>query len=166
MITLYDYKSQRSDELDLVKGDEILVLVRENESWWMGELVKSKQQGYFPASYVQEKSTLNDNSKFKIPKYSVKDAMAEFQKEYDTSQNFRNQIPELIPTITEMKKPLKSIINKVKAPIEKKISGNSIVSSVSGSLSQNIVNNEKNLTETYHVDDINEIPTRDQDQPM
>ena len=60
MITLYDYKSQRSDELDLVKGDEILVLVRENESWWMGELVKSKQQGYFPASYVQEKSTLQN----------------------------------------------------------------------------------------------------------
>ncbi len=56
VIALYDYKSQRSDELDLNKGDEILVLVKENDQWWMGELIRNKQEGYFPASYVQEKS--------------------------------------------------------------------------------------------------------------
>jgi len=56
VIALYDYKSQRGDELDLVKGDQIKVLVKENESWWMGELVKNKQEGYFPANYVQDKS--------------------------------------------------------------------------------------------------------------
>ncbi len=65
VISLYDYTSQRSDELDLCKGDEILVLVRENENWWMGELVKSKQQGYFPANYVQDVSLFNDmNTKY------------------------------------------------------------------------------------------------------
>lgn len=52
---LYDYKAQRSDELNLTKGDELFVLVRDSPSWWMGELVKNRQQGYFPASYVQEK---------------------------------------------------------------------------------------------------------------
>ena len=57
VISLYDYKAQRNDELDLVKGDEILVLVKESESWWMGELVRSKRQGYFPANYVEEKSS-------------------------------------------------------------------------------------------------------------
>ena len=56
MIALYDYKSQRGDELDLVKGDQIKVLVKENESWWMGELIRNKQEGYFPANYVQDKS--------------------------------------------------------------------------------------------------------------
>ena len=56
VVSLYDYKAQRSDELDLTRGDEIVVLVRENENWWMGELAKTKQEGYFPASYVQEKS--------------------------------------------------------------------------------------------------------------
>jgi hypothetical protein len=65
VIALYDYTAQRMDELDLVKGEEILVLVRENENWWMGELVKNKQQGYFPAVYVQEKSS-DDISNFKL----------------------------------------------------------------------------------------------------
>ena len=55
VVALYDYNAQRSDELDLVKGDEILVLIRENENWWMGELARNKRQGYFPANYVQEK---------------------------------------------------------------------------------------------------------------
>ena len=54
-IALYDYKAQRSDELDLIQGDEIFVLVRDSPGWWMGELVKNRKQGYFPVSYVQEK---------------------------------------------------------------------------------------------------------------
>ena len=56
VIALYEYKAQRGDELDLKKGDQIKVLVKENESWWMGELVRNKQEGYFPANYVQDKS--------------------------------------------------------------------------------------------------------------
>ena len=58
VVAMYDYKAQRGDELDLSAGDELLVLVRENNAWWMGELVASKQQGYFPASYVQDKTAL------------------------------------------------------------------------------------------------------------
>jgi hypothetical protein len=54
-IALYDYKAQRSDELDLIQGDEIFVLIRDSPGWWMGELVKNRKQGYFPVSYVQEK---------------------------------------------------------------------------------------------------------------
>ena len=56
MVALYDYTAQRNDELDFVKGDEIVVLVRENENWCLGEMVKTRQQGYFPANYVQDKS--------------------------------------------------------------------------------------------------------------
>ena len=56
MVALYEYKAQRSDELDLQMGDEILVIIKENDSWWMGQLVRSGRDGYFPASYVQEKS--------------------------------------------------------------------------------------------------------------
>lgn len=48
---LYDYKAQRSDELDLFAGDEILVLYKDTENWWMGELADG-QQGFFPANYV------------------------------------------------------------------------------------------------------------------
>ena len=56
VIALYEYKAQRNDELDLSVGDEILVLVKESEHWWMGELVKNKRQGYFPANYVEDRS--------------------------------------------------------------------------------------------------------------
>ncbi len=55
VVALYEYKAQRSDELDLAQGDDILVLVKENDSWWMGQLMKTGREGYFPASYVQEK---------------------------------------------------------------------------------------------------------------
>lgn len=58
VVSLYNYRAQRGDELDLKIGDELLVLVRENENWWLGELVETKQEGYFPAAYVQEKSTI------------------------------------------------------------------------------------------------------------
>lgn len=58
VVSLYDYKAQRNDELDLVKGDEIHVLVKESENWWMGELVRNKRQGYFPANYVEERSNV------------------------------------------------------------------------------------------------------------
>ena len=54
-MALYEYKAQRNDELDLDMGDEILVLVKESEGWWMGQLVKNGREGYFPTSYVQEK---------------------------------------------------------------------------------------------------------------
>ena len=60
---MYDYKAQRSDELDLRKGEEILVLVKENDNWWMGEQVRTKQEGYFPASYVQEKNAFENLQK-------------------------------------------------------------------------------------------------------
>ena len=70
MIALHDYNAQRGDELDLVKGDEILVLVRENENWWMGELLSNKKQGYFPANYVQEKQNNSFNEIIpKVPSF-------------------------------------------------------------------------------------------------
>ena len=62
VVALYEYKAQRSDELDLAYGDEVLVLVRENENWWMGELTATRQQGYFPANYVQDKLAFNEDT--------------------------------------------------------------------------------------------------------
>ena len=51
MVVLYDYKAQRSDELTLLSGDTVLLLYKDSEAWWMGELADG-QQGFFPASYV------------------------------------------------------------------------------------------------------------------
>jgi hypothetical protein len=58
VVALYDYTSQRNDELDLKKGDELYVLLKENDQWWMGELIETKQQGYFPPSYVQDRASI------------------------------------------------------------------------------------------------------------
>ncbi|XP_014681830.1 PREDICTED: jouberin-like isoform X1 [Priapulus caudatus] len=55
VVALYDYKAQRSDELDLACGDIVTVLYRDTENWWMGETVDG-QQGFFPANYVAEQS--------------------------------------------------------------------------------------------------------------
>ncbi|XP_076440565.1 jouberin-like [Babylonia areolata] len=51
VVALYDYKAQRSDELSLFCGDSILLLHKDSENWWMGELPDG-QQGFFPANYV------------------------------------------------------------------------------------------------------------------
>lgn len=63
VVSLYDYRAQRGDELDLKIGDEILVLVRENENWWLGKSIETSQEGYFPAAYVQEKIEIEANKK-------------------------------------------------------------------------------------------------------
>ena len=51
VVALYDYKAQRSDELTIFSGDNILLLHKDSDNWWMGEL-QDGQQGFFPANYV------------------------------------------------------------------------------------------------------------------
>jgi len=53
VIALYDYQSQRSDELSLKRSDRITVLFKDNDNWWMGELANG-QQGFFPTNYVDQ----------------------------------------------------------------------------------------------------------------
>ncbi|XP_029348983.1 jouberin [Echeneis naucrates] len=53
VVSLYDYRANRSDELTLSRGDVIQVLYKDNENWWFGRLVNG-QQGYFLASYVAD----------------------------------------------------------------------------------------------------------------
>lgn len=54
-VALYDYDAQRSDELNLIAGQRIKVLFKDNENWWMGEL-EDGQQGFFPSNYVAERT--------------------------------------------------------------------------------------------------------------
>ncbi|CAB1420790.1 unnamed protein product [Pleuronectes platessa] len=53
VVSLYDYRADRSDELTLRRGDVIHVLYKDNDNWWFGRLVNG-QQGYFPASNVSD----------------------------------------------------------------------------------------------------------------
>ncbi|XP_041358926.1 jouberin-like [Gigantopelta aegis] len=60
VVAMYNYRAQRSDELTFFKGDAIVVLYKDNENWWMGELQRDGQQGFFPATYVVAEDVLDD----------------------------------------------------------------------------------------------------------
>ena len=60
VVVLYDYRAQRSDELNLFAGDEVSVLYKDTDNWWMGELPDG-QQGFFPANYVAEEGKVSLN---------------------------------------------------------------------------------------------------------
>ncbi|KAG7229091.1 hypothetical protein INR49_013032 [Caranx melampygus] len=53
VVSLYDYRANRSDELTIHRGDVIQVLYKDNDNWWFGRLANG-QQGYFLASYVED----------------------------------------------------------------------------------------------------------------
>uniref|UniRef100_A0AAQ4P1B4 Abelson helper integration site 1 n=1 Tax=Gasterosteus aculeatus aculeatus TaxID=481459 RepID=A0AAQ4P1B4_GASAC len=55
VVSLYDYRANRSDELNLCRGDVIQVLYKDNDTWWFGHLANG-EQGYFLASYVVDQS--------------------------------------------------------------------------------------------------------------
>ncbi|XP_017276957.1 jouberin isoform X2 [Kryptolebias marmoratus] len=63
VVSIYDYKANRSDELTVRRGDVIQVLFKdkENDTWWFGRLVNGLQ-GYFPASYVVEQSEFREEA--------------------------------------------------------------------------------------------------------
>ncbi|XP_061551819.1 jouberin isoform X2 [Phycodurus eques] len=54
VVSLYDYKANRSDELTLRRGDAIRVLYKDNDNWWFGSLADG-QQGYFLVAYVADR---------------------------------------------------------------------------------------------------------------
>ncbi|XP_068437045.1 jouberin isoform X2 [Clinocottus analis] len=59
VVSLYDYKANRSDELTVRRGDVIQVLYKDNDNWWFGSLANG-QQGYFLASYVADQRDLTE----------------------------------------------------------------------------------------------------------
>ncbi|TKS86965.1 Jouberin Abelson helper integration site 1 protein -like protein [Collichthys lucidus] len=59
VVSLYDYRANRSDELTMRRGDVIHVLYKDNDNWWFGRL-DNGQQGYFLASYVADQRDYNE----------------------------------------------------------------------------------------------------------
>lgn len=50
MLALYDFTSDREDELTFKQGDVITVISKTHPDWWNGEL--DGAQGIFPANFV------------------------------------------------------------------------------------------------------------------
>ncbi|XP_076013611.1 jouberin isoform X2 [Genypterus blacodes] len=59
VISRSDYNANRSDELNLRRGDVIHVLYKDNDKWWFGCL-QNGQQGYFLAPHVVAESEFNE----------------------------------------------------------------------------------------------------------
>ncbi|XP_032402641.1 jouberin isoform X2 [Xiphophorus hellerii] len=66
VVSIYNYKANRSDELTIRRGDVIQVLYKDNDTWWFGRLVNGLQ-GYFLASYVIDQSECREDSTEKDP---------------------------------------------------------------------------------------------------
>ncbi|KAM4542068.1 jouberin isoform 2-T2 [Odontesthes bonariensis] len=61
VVSLYDYRANRSDELTIRRGDVIQVLYKDNDTWWFGRL-DNGLQGYFLASYVIDQRDFSEES--------------------------------------------------------------------------------------------------------
>ncbi|KAF9929840.1 hypothetical protein FBU30_001153 [Linnemannia zychae] len=51
-IAHHNYDAEKSDELTLQVGDIISVSEQSDPGWWVGEIVKNGQAGWFPANFV------------------------------------------------------------------------------------------------------------------
>ncbi|XP_022535740.2 nostrin isoform X1 [Astyanax mexicanus] len=54
---LYDYSSERTDELNIKEGDLLNILQKDDSGWWFGEL--NGERGHFPSTYIEELPILN-----------------------------------------------------------------------------------------------------------
>lgn len=70
VVSLYDYKANRSDELTVRRGDVIQVLYKDNENWWFGRL-SNGQQGYFLASYVADERVYDEEASQSVEAHTV-----------------------------------------------------------------------------------------------
>lgn len=59
-IAKFNYQRTNDDELDLKKGDEIIVMEKEADGWWRGRC--GAKIGWFPFNYVEEKQDQDASS--------------------------------------------------------------------------------------------------------
>lgn len=52
-VALYNYKPQKTDEVELRKGDYYTVTEKCQDGWFKGTCLRSGSVGVFPGNYVQ-----------------------------------------------------------------------------------------------------------------
>ncbi|KAL4636198.1 nostrin isoform X4 [Arapaima gigas] len=61
---LYDFISERDDELNLKEGDLLNILEKNDNGWWYGSL--NGQKGHFPSTYVEELPTIGVTESYDV----------------------------------------------------------------------------------------------------
>ncbi|KAH0568927.1 intersectin-1 isoform X2 [Cotesia glomerata] len=79
VMALYPHQAQNDDELSFEKGDVIIVLSKQEESWWKGDL--NGVCGIFPSNYV---TPMYDDNNSRLDNYSISmlDPMERKRQEY------------------------------------------------------------------------------------
>ncbi len=49
----YRYRPQNEDELELQEGDEVLVMEKCDDGWYVGTSQRTQEFGTFPGNYVE-----------------------------------------------------------------------------------------------------------------
>nr|XP_005988596.1 PREDICTED: SH3 domain-containing protein 21 isoform X1 [Latimeria chalumnae] len=79
---MFNYTATAEDELDLTKGDLVLILNKEeeDEGWWVGEI--NGKQGLFPDNYVMLLPSEFQHKKENLPPRAKTQKIAHEQKEH------------------------------------------------------------------------------------
>ncbi|XP_055344358.1 cytoplasmic protein NCK2-like [Paramacrobiotus metropolitanus] len=56
----FNYDPSKADELQLKKGEYILVIEKSHDGWWKGQNKANSARGWFPSNYVKEMPHVND----------------------------------------------------------------------------------------------------------
>ncbi|KAG9493359.1 tyrosine-protein kinase FRK [Eleutherodactylus coqui] len=65
-VALYDYEARTSEELSFYAGDHMYILNSTHESWWKARALtpRGKEEGYVPANYVAQVSSVESKAWF------------------------------------------------------------------------------------------------------
>eukprot|EP00794_Sanderia_malayensis_P010939 gene10939-12100_t len=91
----YNYEPQRDDELCINRGDQVLVLEKEKDGWWLGE--RNGKTGWFPNNYVDiiDAKETAPQSEYALPS----DVMPGFNGSQQPQQQQSDQIISKVRTL-------------------------------------------------------------------
>eukprot|EP00051_Salpingoeca_urceolata_P021153 m.326944 g.326944 ORF g.326944 m.326944 type:complete len:2477 (-) comp19745_c14_seq3:188-7618(-) len=86
----YKYAARRKSELDLVKGQELVLVDKSNPDWWKVE-GSDHQTGYVPASYVKLVETLDPEQPSELPTFKRTSSSRAMSRSASTDSLSRQQ---------------------------------------------------------------------------
>jgi len=96
-LALYDYRKDRPEDLEFVKGNVIMVLSKPFPGWWEGEIIEGRwvgSKGLFPENYVQIVTDKEKKDCLRLPE-------TRFPELPSTTNTRPRRIPGVGPVVAE-----------------------------------------------------------------